>query len=195
MRTERFRRWMGLLEARLDPGERILARGRAFELHADLGLDLDLGGGGPGVAVAVTEQRVLWAGRADRRWVRELRFDRTRSYTEVTRAHRYALALDHDGLDRLVWAPAHRFLVWSWGNAEVVRPMTTTVLAFSRPDTEAVLAVRSRLEAAGVRANGPRRLPRPRRTDTGRRTLVRALPGREGPLRGRGAGWRAGKRN
>jgi hypothetical protein len=115
---------------------------------------------GPGCAVAVTERRVLWVSRDDQRWVRSLPFALVRSYTEITQAHRYTLALDHQSIQRLRWVPAHRLLWWSWGTAEAVRPVTSSVLAFSRRDTKAARAIRGRLQAIGVPASEPRSLPR-----------------------------------
>jgi hypothetical protein len=162
MHTEYFDRWMDLLVARLEPGERVLAQGRAFEPRDALGFDLSTVISGPGCAVVVTERRALWVSRDDQRWVRLLPLDLVTSYTEITQAHRYALALDHRNIDRLQWVPAHQLLWWSWGNAEAVRPVTNSMLAFSRRDTEAARAIRSRLWAIGVPASGPRSLPKPR---------------------------------
>jgi hypothetical protein len=163
MHTEYFHRWMDLLVARLEPGERVLARGRAFESRDALQFDLATVISGPGCALAVTERRVLWVSRDDQRWVRSLPFALVRSYTEVTQAHRYALALAHQRIERLQWVPAHQLLWWSWGNAEAVRPVTSSVLAFSRRDTTAARAIRSRLQAMGVPAGQPRSLPKHRR--------------------------------
>src|SRR5918994_5742637 len=115
MRTEYFHRWMDLLVGRLQPGERVLAWGRAFEPRDALGLDLAAVISGPGCAVAVTERCVLWVSRDDDRWVRSLPFALVGSYTEITQAHRYALALDHESIDRLQWLPAHQLLWRSWG--------------------------------------------------------------------------------
>ncbi len=165
MHTEYFHRWMDLLVARLEPAEPVLARGRAFEPRDALGFDLATAISGPGCAVVVTERCVLWVSRDDQRWVRSLPLDLVRSYTEITQAHRYALALDHRSIDRLQWAPAHQLLWWSWGNAEAVRPVTSSVLAFSRRDTEAARAIRSRLRAIGVPVSEPRSLPKHRRPD------------------------------
>jgi hypothetical protein len=162
MHTEYFDRWMDLLVARLEPGERVLAQGRAFEPRDALGFDLSTVISGPGCAVVVTERRTLWVSRDDQRWVRLLPLDLVTSYTEITQAHRYALALDHRNIDRLQWVPAHQLLWWSWGNAEAVRPVTNSMLAFSRRDTQAARAIRSRLWAIGVPASGPRSLPKPR---------------------------------
>ena len=163
MHTEYFLRWMDLLVARLEPGERVLARGRAFEPRDVLWFDLATVISGPGCAVTVTERRVLWVSRDDQRWVRSLPLELVRSYTEVTQAHRYALALDHQSIERLQWVPAHQLLWWSWGNAEAVRAVTSSALAFSRRDTKAARAIRSRLQAIGVPASQPRSLPKQRR--------------------------------
>jgi hypothetical protein len=153
---------MDLLAARLEPGERALAQGRAFEAPDAFGFDLSTVISGPGCAMVVTERRVLWVSRDDHRWVRSLPLDLVTSYTEITQAHRYALALDHRSIDRVRWVPAHQLLWWSWGNAEAVRPVTSSVLAFSRRDTEAARAIRSRLQAIGVPASQPRSLPHQR---------------------------------
>jgi hypothetical protein len=88
MRAEYFHRWMDLLVARLEPGERVLARGRAFEPRDALRFDLSSVVSGPGCAVVVTERRALWVSRDDQRWVRSLPLDLVRSSTEITQAHR-----------------------------------------------------------------------------------------------------------
>ena len=149
MDTEYFHRWMDLLLARLEPGEQVLARGRAFEPSDVLRFDLSTVISGPGCAVAVTERCVLWVSRDDDRWVRSLPFALVRSYAEITQAHRYALALDHESIERLQSVAAHQLLWWSWGNAEAVQAVTSTVLAFSRRDTKAARAIRSRLPRPG----------------------------------------------
>jgi hypothetical protein len=163
MHTEYFHRWMDLLLARLEPGERLLARGRAFEPRDALRFDLSTVISGPGCAVAVTERCVLWVSRDDDRWVRSLPFAVVRSHAEITQAHRYALALDHESIERLQSVPAHQLLWWAWGNAEAVQCVTGSVLAFSRRDTKAARAIRSRLQAMGVRTGEPRSLPTHRR--------------------------------
>jgi hypothetical protein len=162
MRADYMGPWVDLLLERVGPDERILAQGRAFEPHGD---DFELSQliSGPGCAVVVTQRRALWVGRSDPRWVRVLPFALVRSYVELSQAHRYALALDHQGVDRLRWAPAHRFLLWSWGNAEEVRPAGRSVLGFSRRDTAAARAIRTQLQASGVPAGEPRSLPKRQR--------------------------------
>jgi hypothetical protein len=162
MRADYLERWVSLLLERVEPDERVLAQGRAFEPHGEE-LDLSQLISGPGCAVLVTERRALWVGRGDPRWVRDLPFAVVRSWVELTQAHRYALALDHEDLDRMRWVPAHRFLGWSWGNAEEVRPAGRSVLGFSRRDTAAAGAIRIQLRAGGIPAGRPRSLPRRQR--------------------------------
>jgi hypothetical protein len=171
MRADYLRPWMDLLRARLEPGERILAQGRAFEPHWDT-FELSQLISGPGCAVLVTERRALWVSRSDTRWVRILPFAVVRFYVELTQAHRYALALDHEAMERLQWVPARRLLAWSWGNAEEARPVSRSVLAFSRRDTAAAGAIRAQLQAAGVPVGAPRSLPkRERRREVPYRAL------------------------
>jgi hypothetical protein len=160
MRAEYLQRWMDQVVAQLEPGERVLAQGRAFEPRDALWFDLSSVVSGPGCAVVVTERRALWLSRDDERWVRSLPLDLVTSYAEITQAHRYALALDHQSVERLQWVPAHGLLWWSWGNAEAVRSVTSSALAFSRRDTKAARAIRSRLRAIGVPASEPRSLPK-----------------------------------
>jgi hypothetical protein len=174
MRAECFYRRMDLLVGRLEPGEQVLARGRAFEARDALRFDLSTVISGPGCAVAVTERCALWVSRDDERWVRSLPFALVTSYTEITQAHRYALALDHRRIERLQWVPAHRLLWWSWGTAEAARPATSSVLAFSRRDTKAARAIRSRLQAIGVPAGEPRSLPKHTRRGEVPWTVLRA---------------------
>jgi hypothetical protein len=174
MDTEYFHRWMDLLLARLEPGEQVLARGRAFEPSDVLRFDLSTVISGPGCAVAVTERCVLWVSRDDDRWVRSLPFALVRSYAEITQAHRYALALDHESIERLQSVPAHQLLWWAWGNAEAVQCVTGSVLAFSRRDTKAARAIRSRLQAMAVPAGEPRSLAKHRRPGEVPYTVLRA---------------------
>ena len=111
MYTEFFQRRIDLLVARLQPGERVLARGRAFEPRDALRFDLSTVISGPGCAVAVTERCVLWVSRDDDRWVRSLPFAVVRSHAEITQAHRYALALDHEHRTPAVGSGASAALV------------------------------------------------------------------------------------
>ena len=80
MRADYLRPRLDLLRARLEPGEQVLAQGRAFEPHQD-SFELSQLISGPGCAVMVTDGRVLWVSRSDQRWVRALPFAVVRSYT------------------------------------------------------------------------------------------------------------------
>jgi hypothetical protein len=117
MHRQYIHQWMELLAGRLEPGERVLARGRAFAPDGALGLDLSTVIGGPESAVLVTERRVLWVGREDRRWIRSLPFALVASHTELTQAHRYALALEHQPIGRRQWVPSDRSPVPCWPSA------------------------------------------------------------------------------
>jgi hypothetical protein len=154
MRADYLRPWTDLLRAQLEPGERLLAQGRAFEPSWE-SFELSQLISGPGCAVVVTDRRVLGVSRDNQRWVRILPFAAVRSYVEPTQAHRYALVLEHEGLERWQWVPAHRFLGWWWGDAEDLRPVGRSVLGFSRRDTAAAGVVRTQLQAAGVPAGAP----------------------------------------
>ena len=105
MRADYLRPPLDLLRARLEPGERVLAQGRAFEPYRD-SFELSELISGPGCAVVVTDRRVLWVSRSDRRWMRILPYAAVRSYLELTQAHRYALVLDHEAMERWRWVPA-----------------------------------------------------------------------------------------
>jgi hypothetical protein len=79
-----------------------------------------------------------------------VRLDTVRSATESFEAHRCGIWLEHSEIDRVVHAPAHRFLMFEWGNAQTVRRFTVTALEFSRRDTEVAVALRGELERRGV---------------------------------------------
>jgi len=149
-----------LLRVRLEPGERAVAVGGVHEWFR-IRAELVTGVGGRGYPILVTDRRVLWMPGRDARWVASLPFAAIRSFTEVTEAHRYALILEHEPIERLMWVPAHRFLMWTWGDSEAVRHPTRTMLAFSRRTTVAAEAIAERLRTTGVPANPPIRVPKP----------------------------------
>jgi hypothetical protein len=154
---------LDLLRSHVEPGEHVLAvsrmdeRGRTdadlapAEIHLDVGSAFD--------PIVVTDRRVLWAQSRMAQRTAWLAFDLVRSYTEVTKAHRYALILEHDPIERLQRVHAHRFLRWSWGEAEAVRTRTTTGFAFGRREAAAAVAIRSALESRRVPAHEPMRIP------------------------------------
>jgi len=193
------------LLARLEPGERLLAKGRAYAAHPRWDeRDLTFVSG-PGALIVVTDHRVLWAERNDQRWDREVPFSAVTASTEIMQGHRYALLLEHEPIERLQWIPAHRVFGWRWGNAEARLPVKRSVLAFSHRDTEAAVAIRAELQERGVPARPQRALPPPpqvtvanfrpagpwRRFRSRRRlrqVTSRAVLAADRPRRGRGRG-------
>jgi hypothetical protein len=158
MHTDIFKRWIDLLMSELEQDEQVLAKGRAYEGRRE-DFNPSKAVTGQGCSVVVTERRALWISSGAKRWLRSLPFDKVKTYREITQSHRYALALDHESIERRLWVPEHRFLVWAWGNAEDVLPVTRSVLAFSRRDTAAARALRTQLQERGVPVAAPRTLP------------------------------------
>lgn len=152
---------VALLQARIEPDEVTLAESLAYPSpHADPDIgDVVHAVTGPGSAIVVTDRRVLWLGGKEERWIRELLYPMVTSYTEVTHAHRYALLFEHRQVERHQWVPAHRFLMWSWGNAEAILSVSRSFLAFSRRDTAAARAIREQLQRHGIPAREPLTLP------------------------------------
>ena len=121
----------------------------------------------------VSDQRVLWMGKDDPRWLRELPFLAVSAYIEVEHGHRYGLLFEHRPMERLEWVPAHRFLLWSWGNAETVVLVDRSFLAFSQRNTAAARAIRAQLQARGVPRNEPLILPKdPNARKKGKSTMI-----------------------
>ena len=129
---------------RLADGETILALGTAEELQE---IGAELGSGGGWTFVVLTSRRLLFANwaRPDQPH-REIALDEVSAWADGTQYHSYALVLTHPPKVRRQHAPAHRFLWFAWGNAQVDRGHTTTIFRFSRRDTEAATALRSVLE-------------------------------------------------
>jgi hypothetical protein len=129
-----------VLRNHLDPHERVLAVGRCEDITIRGSID------SPGwTYVMITNARLRWVPDADPRFEAALAFSSVTAARERSSKHRYAIHLEHAPLTRPHWAPAHRFLAFEWGNRVVTTPLTRTVLAFSRRDTEAAIALRGRL--------------------------------------------------
>ena len=99
--------------------------------------------------ILVTDRRIPWMPQRNERWTFSLPFESINTYREVSRAHRYAMVLEHDPIMRLHWAFAHQVLWWRWGNAEVARRSTQAALIFSRRSAKAARAIRTQLEPFG----------------------------------------------
>lgn len=129
-----------VLRSHLDPDERVLAVGRSQDITFRGSID------SPGwTYLMITNARLRWVPHADLRFKAALAFSSVTAARERSSKHRYAIALEHAPLTRLHWAPAHRFLTFEWGNRLVATPLTRTVLAFSRRDTDAAIALRGQV--------------------------------------------------
>ena len=157
---DRLERCEAHLRARLEPDERVIALGRCLDIKA-LG-DID-SGGAAWTFVMVTDRRLRWVPRVRLRYETNVDLDGVTAVFEQTSAHRYAMALHHAPVRALREVPAHRFLWFQWGNAEAVRVLLVTTLAFSRRDTEAARALRAELDRRGIEPKVIASPPRPPR--------------------------------
>jgi hypothetical protein len=129
-----------LLRSHLDPDERVLAVGRCEDITIRGSID-SLGW----TYLLITNARLRWVPDADPKFEAALAFSSVTAARERSSKHRHAIALEHTPLRRSHWVPAHRFLMFEWGNRVMATPLTRTVLAFSRRDTDAAIALRGQL--------------------------------------------------
>jgi hypothetical protein len=99
----------------------------------------------------VTDRKLRWVPGTNMRNEASLNLDDVDSYEEQTVAHRLMVTLEHQPLSRPHHVPAHRFLMFEWGDAVSSDPLPRTRLAFSRRDTEAAVALREQLTSRRVR--------------------------------------------
>lgn len=132
----------GEVRARLRENEQVLATGRCEDITVQGGIE---SGGAAWTYVMVTAQRLHWVPHAVLRFRTSLDLDDVTAVSERFRDHRFAIDLVHHPLSRPHWAPAHRFLMFEWGNTVVTTPLIHTELTFSRRDTEASEALRNQL--------------------------------------------------
>ena len=134
------------IRSRLEPDEEVLATGRCEDIteHGSIS-----SGGATWTYVMVTSRRLRWVPRSKLRFEAAIHLDDVTAVAERTKAHRYAITVRHAPLRRLHWVPAHRFLIFRWGNAERVEEFRRTRLAFSQPDTVAAQALRDELRHRG----------------------------------------------
>ena len=143
-----FRELIATCDARvrshLKDGEQVLAIGRAED--ATEGASYGAGW----TFVMVTDRAVRWIPNLNLKLEASLALDSVTEAAEEMVAHRYTLDLEHHPITRLHHVPAHRFLMWEWGNDFANDVFTRTSIAFSRRDTAAASALRERLNAHGL---------------------------------------------
>lgn len=135
------------VRSHLDAEEQVLAVGRC----ADITLQGDIESGGAAwTYVMVTNRRLRFVPHAELSFETSLDLDDVTLVSDRSRGHRYAIDLVHRPLSRPHCAPAHRFLIFGWGNAVATTSLTHTELAFSRRDTAAADALRGQLARRGL---------------------------------------------
>jgi hypothetical protein len=65
------------------------------------------------------------------------------------------MVLRHAAVERIDRAAAHKVLWFEWGDTEVPKQQTQTILNFSRRDTKVAMAIREQLEDRNVVAEEP----------------------------------------
>jgi hypothetical protein len=149
------------LRAHLEPDERVIAVGRCEDITARGDID---SGGAAWTFVMVTDRRLRWVPYVRLRYETNVGLDGVTAVYEQTSAHRYAMTLHHGPVRALRDVSAHRFLWFRWGNADAVRTLLVTTLAFSRRDTAAALALRAEFNRRRIVPRmiaSPPRPPRP----------------------------------
>jgi hypothetical protein len=137
----RRRQWLSDREAylasSLEPGERVIARSGSDPL--------------------VTDRRILTARQlrdpsSGNTWVLDpLAFDQIVGWsTGEQHDGRPILRLTHHPQTRIAWAPARRFLWWTWGNALGPVVETTTTLTFGRRTNPVFRAIGAELDRRNV---------------------------------------------
>lgn len=154
---ERLASCDALVRAHLKPDEHVLAIGRCADVTKRGGPEQ---GGATDSYVMVTDRCLRWIPRVTFQYEASLGLDDVTRASEHHLAHHYSIALMHLPLVRLHVVPAHRFLMFQWGNASSRQPLTQTELAFSHRDAAAASALRSQLVSRGTMQE--RREPRPR---------------------------------
>jgi hypothetical protein len=134
------------VRAHLDEDEQVLATGRCEDITERGSIN---SGGAAWTYVMVTNRRLRWVPHAEVRFEASLDLDDVTEVSERSHGHRYAIDLAHRPLSRPHSAPAHRFLMFAWGDTVVTTPLSHTQLAFSRRDTEAARALRDQLVRRG----------------------------------------------
>jgi hypothetical protein len=145
----------------LGEGEVVVAIGRCEDItdgrggiHA---------GGAASTFVMVTDRALRWVPHAHLEFRSEVAFDAVTRATEHSEGHRYAVAVDHPPLAVRRVVPAHRFLMFQWGDAVRSVTLNRTELAFSRRGTKAAEALQRALASRDVPMGSIVTRPPPRR--------------------------------
>ena len=136
----------GVLRSHLDKDEEVLAVGTCTDVSESGWL---MGGGG-WTYVMVTNRSLRWVPGLRLNFEAVLGLDDVTGASERTSGHRYTIAMNHPRLYRPWLAPAHRFLMFQWGNKIEDRGFTRTALEFSRRETVAAKALREELRKRGL---------------------------------------------
>jgi hypothetical protein len=140
-RRDRFGSCDAAIRSHLDPQEVVLAVGTCHDMTERRSIETT----GVIAYVVVTDQSLRWTPDGDVRFEAALAFADVIAVREASAGHRYSVSLAHGPLVRPRWGPAHRFLMFAWGNKIVTEPLTHTELAFSRRETKAATALRGQL--------------------------------------------------
>jgi hypothetical protein len=134
------------LRALVPHAEAIVAVGTAEELRE---LRPDIGSGSGFTFLVVTSDRLVFAElSSDTHY--EIRLNEIEGWAAGTQYNRLAIVLTHPPMSRRLRISAHKILWFRWGNAVADFTLTQTIFRFSRPETQAAIAIRSALTARGV---------------------------------------------
>jgi len=128
-------RCRSVLSAALLGDERVIAEGRANELHAGSGY----------LYLFATHDRVLWTSYLRPERVFVLPFALVTALREEYDSHRYLLRMRHEPVMRMERAPRHRILWLTWGDTFKPQERRETHFLFSRRATRAAQAIREQL--------------------------------------------------
>jgi hypothetical protein len=135
------------MRSHLDSEEVVVAVGRCEDITEGGSIDW---GGGATTYVMITNQHVRWVPLSFPQYEASVSLDAITDVSERLVGHRYAITLEHAPISRLHHVPAHRFLMFEWGNADARIDLSRTILAFSRRDTHAADGLREQLARRSI---------------------------------------------
>ncbi len=134
-----------MLQADVGPTESILANGSCADItHYGLfGMQITN-------RIVVTDRMLRWGGPRLSGAPPSLPLDSVTGIAERTEKHRYAIALDHAPIARLGTPHVYTMMIPPPGGEERILEYTRSEFLFSRPDTDAAVALREQLRRRGV---------------------------------------------